>query len=161
MGDVAAVAGVSKALVHYHFHDKETLLVALVDTVGAGVTAREREAIDTGEASGNALDGYWDWLALELARGDVRILVALGECDNERVRAASRRVAAERRRLAEEHVSLVFERLSLSPRVPARVIAETVVAFVDGLACAHALEPSRDPRPAFDVLWLGLLGLAE
>ena len=161
MGDAAAAAGVSKALVHYHFHDKETLLVALVDTVGADVTARERAAMGTSAASGNALDAYWGWLAPELAHGDMRILVALGECDNERVRAASRNVAAERRRLAEEHVSLVFERLALSPRVPDRVIAETVVAFVDGLACAHALDPSRDPRPAFDVLWLGFLGLAE
>ena len=29
IGEVAASAAVSKALVHYHFHDKDSLLVAL------------------------------------------------------------------------------------------------------------------------------------
>ena len=31
MGDVASAAHVSKALVHYHFHDKDSLLVALAE----------------------------------------------------------------------------------------------------------------------------------
>ena len=44
---------------------------------------------------------------------------------------------------------------------PPELIAETVTAFGDGLAAAHALEPDRDPRPAFDILWLALLTLAE
>jgi hypothetical protein len=35
------------------------------------------------------------------------------------------------------------------------------VAFIDGLAAGYALDSDRDPRPAFDVLWLALLTLAE
>ena len=160
MGDVGATAGVSKALVHYHFRDKDTLLQALVEDVGLAVVARSREAMSR-ESAGHALDDYWTWLEQELRRGDLHILLALAEYDSDRVRAASRRVADQRREVATEHVALVFTRLGLSPRVPAALIADTVVAFVDGLAAGLALQPDRDPRPAFDVLWLALLTLAE
>jgi len=160
MGDVAASAGVSKALVHYHFHDKDSLIVALVDQVGADVESRERAAIDA-DPTAHALDAYWAFLERELRGGDLRILAALADCDSERVRDACRRVARGRRALAAEHVSLLFSRLALNPRLPAELLAETLVAFVDGLAAATALDPGRDPRPAFDVLWLALLTLAE
>lgn len=160
MGDVAATAGVSKALVHYHFRDKDSLLHALVEDVGYAVVARAREAMPR-EGSAQALDEYWAWLEQELRRGDVRILLALAEYDSDRVREVSRRVADQRREAATQQVSLVFTRLGLSPRVPAPLIADTVVAFVDGLAAGYALDTDRDPRPAFDVLWLALLTLAE
>ena len=160
MGDVAARAGVSKALVHYHFQDKDSLVSALVEEVGRGIVERERAAIAR-EGVSHSLDSYWAWLESELRSGDPRILTALSECDSERVRGLSRRIAADRRAVALEHVTHVFERLSLSPRIPAPLIADTVVAFVDGLATAYALDPSRDPRPAFDVLWLALLTLSD
>jgi AcrR family transcriptional regulator len=160
MGDVAATAGVSKALVHYHFRDKDTLLHSLVEDVGYAVVARARQAMSR-EGSAHALDEYWAWLEQELHLGDLCILLALAEYDSDRVRAVSRRVADQRREAAARQVSLVFARLGLSPRVPAPLIADTVVAFVDGLAAGHALDSDRDPRPAFDVLWLALLTLAE
>lgn len=160
MGDVATRAGVSKALVHYHFQDKDSLVSALVEEVGRGVVERERAAIAR-EGVTHSLDNYWSWLESELRSGDPRILTALSECDSERVRGLSRRIAADRRAVALEHVTHVFESLSLSPRIPAPLIADTVVAFVDGLATAYALDPSRDPRPAFDVLWLALLTLSD
>ena len=160
MGDVAARAGVSKALVHYHFTDKDTLVSALAEEVGRSVVERERAAIAQADA-GHALDAYWRWLESELRAGDAQILTALGECDSERVRALSRRIATDRRAVAVVHVTHVFESLSLTPRVPATLIADTVVAFIDGLATAYALDPSRDPRPAFDVLWLALITLND
>jgi AcrR family transcriptional regulator len=160
MGDVAARAGVSKALVHYHFDDKSSLLSALVDDVGASVVERGRAAADAAGEE-HALDAYWTWLERELAIGDVRVLVSLGESDNDRVRDAARRVAEQRREITRAHVTTVYERLGLKPRVPSELIADTVVAFVDGVAIMHALEPERDARPAFDVLWLALLTLAE
>jgi AcrR family transcriptional regulator len=162
MGDVAAEAAVSKALIHYHFRDKDTLLVALVEDVGAVVLERARAArASTADAPAHALDAYWAWFNAELRSGDVAILLSLGQCDSDRVRQASRRVAARRREIAALHTSDVFARLGLSPRLPPELIAETVTAFADGLAAAHALEPARDPRPAFDILWLALLTLAE
>lgn len=160
MGDVASAAGVSKALVHYHFRDKDSLLQALVEDVGFATIARAREAMSREPAS-HALDDYWMWLEAELRGGDLNILLSLAESDSDRVRAVSRNIARQRREAAADHLSVVFKRLDLTPRVPPAIIAATVVAFTDGLAAAHALEPERDPRPAFDVLWLALLNLTE
>jgi len=160
MGDVAATAGVSKALVHYHFRDKDSLLQALVENVGSAVLTRAREAMQRA-SDAEALDAYWTWLETELRRGDLRVLISLAECDSERVRATCRGIATQRLEIAAGHTALVFSRLGLTPRLPTELIAETVVAFVDGLAAIHALTPERDPRPAFDVLWLALLTLAE
>ena len=160
MGDVAARAGVSKALVHYHFHDKDSLLQALVDDVGAAVLDRARESMRR-ETGSHALDEYWAWFEAELRGGDVRILISLNEYVSDQVREASRRIAEQRREVAAEQTGLVFSRLGLNPRVPPALVADTVLAFLDGLAVAHALNPERDPRPAFDVLWLALLTLAD
>lgn len=162
MGDVASAAHVSKALVHYHFHDKDSLLVALAEQAGNAVLARTGDTRggpdDTDE---HVLDAYWTRLDAELRAGDLRILLALSECDSERVRTVCRRFAARRRELTGAQIASVFQRLGLQLRVPAELVASTVVAFTDGLALASALEPERPARPAFDVLWLALLTLAE
>ena len=160
VGEVAALAAVSKALVLYHFRDKESLLLALVERMGDAVLARERAAMRTARPA-RALDDYWSWLDAELREGDLRALVALANTDSERVRTAARRIASERRGLAARHVGLIFAHLSLTPRMPAALLAETLTAFTDGLSVATALEPDRDPRPAFDAVWLALLTLSE
>lgn len=159
MGDVAATAGVSKALVHYHFRDKESLLCALVQEVGSRMNARGRAAIAP-SGDGHALDIYWGWLEAELTGGDLRVLIALAEYDSAAVRAVSRAVAEERREVAAEQLAALFDRLGLSLPVPAELLADTVLAFIDGLAVTYAMDPSRNARPAFDVFWLALLTLA-
>jgi hypothetical protein len=53
----------------------------------------------------------------------------------------------------------VFAHLGLTPRVPAALLGDATVAFVDGLALDAG--SVRDPRVSFDVLWLALLGLTE
>ena len=160
MGDVAAAAGVSKALVHYHFHDKTSLLSALVRDVAATMTARARSAM-SGLGEGHALDAYWAWLEEELQRGDIRVLRSLAEYDSEIVRATSRAVADNRRDVTSEQLALLFQNLGLVLPLPVELLADTVLAFNDGLAASHALDPERNPRPAFDVFWLALLRLAE
>jgi AcrR family transcriptional regulator len=160
MGDVASTAGVSKALVHYHFHDKDSLLVALAEVAGSDVLAREQRVLDT-VPSGHALDRYWEWLRSELSRGDLRVLASLAASDSPRVRASVRALAERRRALAAAHVERVFSDLALAPRIPALVLGQALLAFIDGLAIAAALEPERDARPAFDVLWLALLTLVD
>src|SRR5215212_6120554 len=76
MQDIAKAAGVSKALIHYHFRDKEALLARLVVRLGDAVIARERAAFD-GATPQDALDALWRWLDRELRRGDVRVLLDL------------------------------------------------------------------------------------
>jgi hypothetical protein len=58
-------------------------------------------------------------------------------------------------------VAHLFALLGLRLRVPAPLVADVWVAFVDGLALSTVVVPAAEPRAAFDVLWLSLLSLAE
>src|SRR5262245_24607939 len=71
LADVAADAGVSKALIHYHFHDKDRLLEQLVDQLARNVVDRERAALEPygKQHSPLAVDALWQWLEGELVRG--------------------------------------------------------------------------------------------
>ena len=160
LSDVAAEAGVSKALIHYHFHDRETLLTRLVDEVVETIVAGERAALaDTPPAL--AIDALWTWLEGELARGDIRVLIELSLLPQPSIRDAARRAALLRRSAAATSVSRLFALLGLTPRGPAALLAEPVVAFIDGLAIDAALDTGRSPRVSFDAFWLGMLSLAE
>ncbi|HEU4565337.1 MAG TPA: helix-turn-helix domain-containing protein, partial [Gemmatimonadaceae bacterium] len=76
MNDVAEEAGVSKGLIHYHFHDKETLLARLVEWMARNLVTREREAL-LESAPREAIEDLWRWLEGELERGHVRVLMEL------------------------------------------------------------------------------------
>jgi len=158
--DVAEAAGVSKALIHYHFDDKAALLARVAAWLASEVVAREDSALD-GVDPPHALDALWAWLEGELARGDVRVLVDLTQVVPESLRLAAQEAAGRRRAAAERTVETLFSTLSLTPRVPTAMIAEVLVAFVDGLAVAAARNPERNHRVAFDVFWLAMLSLAE
>ena len=44
MAVIALEAGVSKALLHYHYHDRATLLAEIVERIGVRTVERERAA---------------------------------------------------------------------------------------------------------------------
>jgi len=170
MNDVATEADVSKALIHYHFRDKDTLLARLVDRLVQGLVDRERAALATyaDQHSPLAVDALWAWLERELNRGTIRVLLELGGHEGRAVRDASVRARSQRREVAAETIGRLFEILDLRPRVPFPLLAQVVVAFVDGLALevssgAHeeGNDVARSPRVAFDVFWLAMLNLAE
>lgn len=159
LNDVAREAGVSKALILYHFADKDALLAYTIDALAAAVVARERRALDGGDPL--PLDALWAWLDAELRTGELRILLALSGSAGERARDAAAEAARARRAATARTVGRLFELLQLTPRVPPAMLADVVVAFVDGLALDSASGASRDPRVAFDVFWLAMLNLAE
>jgi AcrR family transcriptional regulator len=158
--DVAEAAGVSKALIHYHFKDKAELLTRVAGWLAGEVVEREARALD-GVPPTQAVDALWRWLDGELARGDVRVLLDLATVPGEGVQAAVREAAQARRAAAARTVHRLFGALSLTPRVPATLVADVLVAFIDGLALDVALAPERNHRVAFDVFWLAMLSLAE
>ncbi|HEX5435656.1 MAG TPA: TetR/AcrR family transcriptional regulator [Gemmatimonadaceae bacterium] len=160
MHDVAEEAGVSKGLIHYHFHDKDTLLARAVEWMARHLVMRERAALAESTPR-RAIDDLWGWLASELERGYVRVLIELAEWRNPRVRNAVRASATARREVASASVEHLFSLLGLRPRLPAALLADVVVAFIDGLAISKGLEQERNARAAFDVFWLSLLSLAE
>ena len=160
MHEVAEEAGVSKGLIHYHFHDKETLLARMVEWMTHNLVDRERAAL-AASVPREAIDDLWRWLSAELERGHLRVLVELAEWREPLVHGAVRKAATARRAAAASSIDRLFTLLDLHPRVPAALLADVVVAFVDGLAVATGLEVERNPRAAFDVFWLSLLNLAE
>ncbi len=158
--DVAEAAGVSKALIHYHFHDKGELLARLVEWLRAGLVARQSTAL-SGVSGSAALDALWQWLSDELERGDLRALLDLSLVQGEAVQAAVRITAVERRDAATSVITQLFDALGLKPRVPSALIGHAFVAFVDGLALDGVVEPERNARISFDVFWLAMLSLTD
>jgi AcrR family transcriptional regulator len=159
MQEIAEEAGVSKALIHYHFHDKDTLLARLTLWMAEGLVRREHAALAASEPRA-AIDDLWRWLEAELSRGHVRALVELASWRSAQVHAAAVEAMRLRRAAATTNAERLFALLALRPRVPTALLGALLVTFLDGLASAPAREgPSA--RAAFDVLWLALLGLAE
>jgi AcrR family transcriptional regulator len=157
--DVADAAAVSKALIHYHFVDRETLLARLVETTARGLVARERAALQ--DAAGvSAVDALWAWMDAELARGDVRVLLEVSQDRAPRVQVAARAAADARLRAAAETTERLFRMLGLRPRLEPALLAGAVVAFMNGLAFDAPLAPERPARASFDVFWLAMLSLA-
>lgn len=160
MAVIALEAGVSKALLHYHYHDRATLLAEIVERIGVRTVERERAAIDESDGIGG-LDALWQWLEAELRRGELAALAELTMVREAPVRRATRATASDRRRMAAHTIERLFAELDLTPRVPAPMMADAAVAFVDGLALDAANGSARDPRVSFDIFWLALLGLTE
>jgi AcrR family transcriptional regulator len=159
MAAIAAAAGVSKALLHYHYSDRARLLAEVVTQLGERLAVRERSALDGADGS-KAVDALWHWLEHELSCGELRVLLELSLIHEPLVRDAARAIAEARRRAAGRTTADLLGRLGLVPRVPAQLLGEASVAFVDGLAVDDGVS-SSDPRVAFDVFWLAMLGLAE
>lgn len=160
LADVAAAAGVSKGLIHYHFQDKETLLARLVGELAEGIVARERVAL-AGHSPATTIDALWRWLEAELQQGTIRVLLELSLASYPAVHAAALRASVQRREAARETIDRLFQMLGLRPRLPASLLAEASVAFTDGLAIDAALRSEREPRVSFDAFWLSMLNLAE
>jgi AcrR family transcriptional regulator len=160
MAAIALEAGVSKALLHYHYHDRATLLAEIVEQIGARTVERERTAIDASDGMGG-LDALWQWLEDELRRGELAALAELALVREAPVRRTTRATASSRRRTAARTIERLFAELDLTPRVPAPMMADAAVAFVDGLVLDAANGSARDPRVSFDIFWVALLGLAE
>ena len=92
MAAIAVEAGVSKALLHYHYHDRATLLAEIAERIGIDVVERERAAVDEHEGTGG-LDALWGWLADELRRGELAALAMLSLIFFFKVRLATRSAA--------------------------------------------------------------------
>jgi len=160
MAAIAMEAGVSKALLHYHYHDRSRLLAEIVERIGMRTIERERVAIDESDSMGG-LDALWQWLEGELHRGELAALAELALAREAPVRRATRATATERRRSAARTIERLFTELDLTPRVPTPLMADAAVAFFDGLALDVANGSAREPRVSYDIFWLALLGLTE
>ena len=157
---IAAEAGVSKALVLYHFRDKDDLLAQEIDWLTARVVARERSALVEGTAT-SVMEELWRWLDDELARGELLVLAELTRQHGEFVDRANELSLRELLAVSERTLEQVFGLLELKPRVPTALLANVHLAFVNGLALFAAQREQANHRITFDVFWLSLLNLVE
>jgi AcrR family transcriptional regulator len=160
MQAVADAAGVSKALIHYHFRDRDELLARLADWLAGALVHGEALALDDTDAT-SQLDALWVWLEAELSSGRLRALVDLGQERGVPVRDAERRSRELRRTQATQTLQRLYDGLSLHPRLPVPLVGDVWVALADGLAVEAAIEPEANLRLRFDVFWLSVLSLAE
>lgn len=150
---IAATAGVSKALVLYHFDDKQALLVALLEHVVAGDVAALESAARAEEpvTALRALAADADGVA---ARG---LLVTLSREAALRTEASARR--AVREVAATTLATAVLRSAGLRPRIARALLGQVVLQQLDGLATAGATPDVREG--ALDAFTLALLSLGE
>ncbi|OYV73224.1 MAG: hypothetical protein B7Z72_02960 [Gemmatimonadetes bacterium 21-71-4] len=157
---VAAYAGVSKALVHYHFTDKRTLLVAVVDECTAHVERRYRlVAAPPGDAS--AFDRCREWLAGELDARDLELLVRLAADEDHTVSAQARAGLRKFQAAVEHQLAGALRGLGLAPAIRMELVATLASSTVLGLAASNGPDADADREAILDTLWLAILSLAR
>ncbi len=158
-GRVAQRAGVSKALIHYHFRDKESLLSALAVQCRDGVVRRGSRIVAPARRE-NPVDEFSDWLDSELSAGDLRIALQLKASGIPAVaRAADEAVTAVRVEL-EQRVDAVLGVLDVAPTIPLDSVVDLLMAMSTGLALVP-VEPVARRRRLVESVWLGLLSVSD
>ena len=155
---IADAAGVSKALLLYHFKGKAALLDAVVGTLGRTSAARLR-------AAAAAADPMRAWRALvrvEAIHGELALLSALTlESD---VEAGSlQRARAEREASAVALATAILSGLQLTPRVPIVFLGGLLLRQLDGLAAAATRDgvSAEALETELDTFALALLALGD
>ena len=163
MAKVAERAGVSTALVHYHFATKAHLTIAAAGWVVDARSSALRDSLGRGRGL-DALDALWSdvtaraqngaeraWLELSAAaRGDPGLAAVI-----ERGRRADREAWTAR-------IPALLKELGVEPATGAEELAGVLAVTLDGLAVALVSgEPAAGVRAAYDALWLILVAAGQ
>jgi hypothetical protein len=106
------------------------------------------------------VDGFGDWLELELSAQDLRIALQLKASGIPGVvRAAEEALAAVRVEL-QGQVDAVFRDLGVAPTIPLESVADLLMAMAAGLALVPVQPVARLHRMVESV-WLGLLSASN
>lgn len=163
VGRVAALSGVSSALVHYHFATKEKLLHAAARRVAHTHTAARAAAFEV-RGGLATLDAVWRAVETGVASGAERAwqdLVLRARADAVVAAEVAAQRAEESRGLAGRLPSLLVE-LGSAPPGPVDELAAAVITFLDGAALALASGERPDAiKSAFDALWLALIAAGQ
>lgn len=159
VGSVAKTAGVSTALVHYHFASKIGLLRAAAERVAA---ERTENRVASLTASGlDAVDAMRAALERDADRGAERAwqdVLLLAREDPGIRRVVGREQAREREAFAARLPTLLAS-LGATAVVDAEPLAALLAACLDGLALGLVTGvPKPAFRNAYDAFWLALIG---
>jgi len=158
-GHVAQLAGVSKALIHYHFHDKHMLLTAVAAKCGEDIAERGAEEV-VYSADENPVDEFGDWLEREIVAGDVQIAIQLRTAPDRLVKHAADEALMAFRRELERRIDAVFTALELTPRIPPELVVDLFARMIEGMAAVQ-MSSSAHRRRIAETLWLSMLSIAE
>ncbi len=155
---VSQRAGVSGALVHYHFATKEKLLLVAAQRIANG-RAAARAAAFRSPAGLAMLDALWATLAADRGRGSERSWhdVALLSRSDPLVAGALRKARRTELHALSAVLPVLLGALGGPPDVPTEELAAVVLAFLDGLALQidEGAGPA-DLRSVYDAFWLAL-----
>jgi AcrR family transcriptional regulator len=165
--DIAATAGMSKGVVHYHFKSKEDLLLHITETCFVRIDERVKAAWDTPGPPSERIRAVLreSWAVRKEAGPEVRVLtdlMAQAIHDARLRKSLATLIHASRARLVDEFVN-AFQSIGLKPRLPAHIIPRLVLATFDGLALHNLFDPPsiEDEEQIFRALELIAFALFE
>lgn len=168
VSDIAATAGMSKGVVHYHFSSKDDLIARVLEQCSRTMSARVRRAWDLPgapvEKIRSALREMWS--TRSDGSPEMRVLVdlmALAVHDAKLRKPMSALFLGMRTELVEEFVKS-FRELGLKPKVPPHIIPKLVMALLDGLGLHRIFDPpspsdEKDTLRALEVIAFALFEL--
>lgn len=151
---VARAAGVSKALVLYHFADKDTLLSAVTERL----VSQDVAALEAAAASADVLDA-WREVGGNPTRCAERALLA-GLLQDAALRAQAAGLQRRRASAATHLAVALFAASGLRPRIANSLVGRVLLAQLDGVA-VDASRHGSELEAALDALALALLGLGD
>lgn len=162
VGAVAKAAGISSALVHYHFEHKQGLLRAAAERLA---TARlERRTRPLAGSGLDAIDALRFSLEAEAGRGAERAwhdLLHLGR-DDETIRGTLERYREAETRALAERLPLLLKSLGVTSAIASEQLAAMVRTALDGFGLSLATGVARDTvRSAYDAFWLVVIGSGQ
>jgi len=163
IGVVAERAGVSTALVHYHFDTKAGLLVAVAEQVAGHRRALRLESFSGGRGLAT-LDAGWAAMQAGVVDGTERALLELalhGQTDPAIAAVLAGERRAERAGL-ERRLPALFRELGAHEPATPEEIAAALDALLAGLAMNLLSGESPDGvRAAYDAFWLSLVAAGQ
>jgi AcrR family transcriptional regulator len=160
MYDVAKRAGVSKGLIHYHFHDRARLLCEILVRSNDRAIGTQRAVLDS-LAEIDPLQALWENIQEVISARDLRVSLLLSGEQEAGVQVAADSCEVARRVVATETMAELVDVLQVRPTVPVELLGELYCTFLAGLAIGSRSSGQNVNRAEFDVFCLALLRLTE
>lgn len=156
---VAKEAGISHGMCHYHFENKDDLILAVVDHARHYWIAPMEDLVAAGGTAWQRLDAVVRWMAEPATREVMRVhsqLVSQSEY-SEALRA---RMAAEYARWQAAYIELFLQlerEGALRPGLDAERVGFAFATMADGLVDQQSLNPSLETEPIMRAFMAPLL----